>query len=46
VAGDDELTKHLLETMELLEAIAADRSLLDGLSGEERIRFATAAGLA
>jgi len=44
VAGDDELTKHLLETMELLEAIAADRSLLDGLSGEERIRFATAAG--
>ena len=39
-----ELLDRLLAACELLEAVAADRSLLDGLSAEDRIRFLNAAG--
>ncbi len=43
--GDEaDLTEELLAAAELLEAVAADRSLLDGLTAEERIRFLNAAG--
>jgi NAD(P)-dependent dehydrogenase (short-subunit alcohol dehydrogenase family) len=44
VTDDGDLTKDLLAATELLEAIAGDRSLLDGLTAEERIRFVNAAG--
>jgi len=44
VADDGDRTKELLAATELLEAIAGDRSLLDGLTAEERIRFLNAAG--
>ncbi|MEX2292903.1 MAG: SDR family oxidoreductase [Acidimicrobiales bacterium] len=44
MTGDDDLTDNLLEAMDLLEAIVADRSLLDGLTPGERIRFTNAAG--
>ena len=42
--GDEsDLTDQLLAAAELLEAVSADRSLLDPLSPEERIRFLNAA---
>ena len=44
VADDGDLTKELLAATELLEAVAADRSLLDDLTEAERIRFLNAAG--
>ncbi len=44
MSGDDDLTSDLLAVMELLEAVVADRSLLDGLAPADRIRFTTAAG--
>jgi len=44
VGDEAELTDELLAAAELLEAVAADRSLLDGLNAEERIRFLNAAG--
>jgi NAD(P)-dependent dehydrogenase (short-subunit alcohol dehydrogenase family) len=44
VADDGDVTKELLAATELLEAIAGDRSLLDGLTATERIRFLNAAG--
>jgi NAD(P)-dependent dehydrogenase (short-subunit alcohol dehydrogenase family) len=44
VADDGDRTKELLAATELLEAIAGDRSLLDGLTAEERIRLSNAAG--
>ena len=43
--GDErDLTERLRETTELLESIAADRSLLGSLAPEERIRLRNAAG--
>jgi NAD(P)-dependent dehydrogenase (short-subunit alcohol dehydrogenase family) len=42
VADDGDLSKELLGAAELLEAIARDRSLLDVLTPEERIRFLNA----
>ncbi len=44
VGDEADLTDALLAAAELLEEVAADRSLLDGLSPEERIRFLNAAG--
>ncbi|MGQ0831773.1 MAG: SDR family NAD(P)-dependent oxidoreductase [Microthrixaceae bacterium] len=44
VVDDGDRAKELLAATELLEAIAGDRSLLDGLTAEERIRFLNAAG--
>jgi NAD(P)-dependent dehydrogenase (short-subunit alcohol dehydrogenase family) len=44
VGDEADLTKELLAAADLLEAIAADRSLLDTLTPDERIRFLNAAG--
>lgn len=41
---DPDLTSELLAATELLEAVARDRTLLDALSHDERIRLLTAAG--
>ncbi len=41
---DDDLTERLRAATELLEAVARDRTPLDGLSDAERARFLTAAG--
>ena len=42
--GDEsDLTDQLLAAAELLEAVSADRSILDALTAEERIRFLNAA---
>ncbi len=43
-AGAEPLTKRLQAAAEILEAIAADRTLLAGLSNEERTRLLQAAG--
>ena len=43
--GDDaDLSDDLLAAAELMEAVARDRSLLDGLTPEEVVRFLNAAG--
>ena len=44
MADDGDRTKELLAATELLEAIVADRSLLDPLTAKDRIRFTNAAG--
>jgi NAD(P)-dependent dehydrogenase (short-subunit alcohol dehydrogenase family) len=44
VTEEPDLTDQLLAAAELLEAVAADRSLLDLLSEDERIRLLNAAG--
>src|SRR5688572_2036678 len=44
MSEEPDLTEQLLEAVELLEAIARDRALLDGLSPAERVRFVNAAG--
>ena len=44
MSEEPDLTEQLLATVELLEAIARDRSLLDGLTPDERVRFVNAAG--
>jgi NAD(P)-dependent dehydrogenase (short-subunit alcohol dehydrogenase family) len=44
VSEEPDLTEQLLVTVELLEAIARDRALLDGLTPDERARFVNAAG--
>ncbi len=42
--GDEsDLSEQLMAAAELLEAVSADRSLLDGLTAEDRIRFLNAA---
>ena len=42
--GDEsDLTDQLLAAADLLEAVGADRSILDALSPEDRIRFLNAA---
>jgi hypothetical protein len=46
MSEEPDLTDQLLAAAELLEAVAADRALLDGLSEGERIRFLNAAGAA
>jgi NAD(P)-dependent dehydrogenase (short-subunit alcohol dehydrogenase family) len=43
VADESDLTDQLLAAAELLEAVSSDRSILDALSAEERIRFLNAA---
>jgi NAD(P)-dependent dehydrogenase (short-subunit alcohol dehydrogenase family) len=42
--ADDSIIDRILATTEVLEAVAADRSRLHGLSEAERIRFVSAAG--
>jgi len=44
VRDPDELVEQLVTATELLEAVAADGSLLEGLTVDERRRFVTAAG--
>ena len=44
MADEYDLTEELLAATELLEAVGGDRSLLDGLTPEERIRFLNSAG--
>ena len=44
MADDSDVTNELLAVTELLEAVAGDRALLDGLTPAERIRFLNAAG--
>ena len=44
MSEEPDLTEQLLATVELLEAIARDRALLDGLTPDERVRFVNAAG--
>ena len=44
MANDDSITGSILAATEVLEAVAADRSRLHGLSEADRIRFVTAAG--
>ncbi len=44
VGDDADLTDRLLAATELLELVAADRSFLDTLTPEERLRFLNAAG--
>jgi NAD(P)-dependent dehydrogenase (short-subunit alcohol dehydrogenase family) len=44
VEDDHDMSDGLLALTELLEAIAADRALLDGLSDDERTRLLNAAG--
>ena len=41
---EEDLTHELLEATELLEGVAADRSRLDALTPEQRVRFLDAAG--
>jgi NAD(P)-dependent dehydrogenase (short-subunit alcohol dehydrogenase family) len=43
VGDESDLTEQLLAAAELLEAVSADRSILDALTAEERIRFLNAA---
>ena len=43
MSDDDLVTERLRATTELLEAVIADRHVLDGLTPEERIRFLEAA---
>jgi NAD(P)-dependent dehydrogenase (short-subunit alcohol dehydrogenase family) len=43
VAHESDLADQLLAAAELLEAVSADRSILDGLTPDERIRFLNAA---
>jgi len=44
VGDDADLNARLLAATELLESVATDRSRLDGLDPDERIRFLNAAG--
>ncbi|HEX4868662.1 MAG TPA: SDR family oxidoreductase [Acidimicrobiales bacterium] len=44
MAEEPDLTDELLAATELLESIGRDRSLLDGLTHEERVRLVKAAG--
>jgi NAD(P)-dependent dehydrogenase (short-subunit alcohol dehydrogenase family) len=44
VAHEDEMAGRLRAATELLESVVADRTLLDGLTGEERVRLLNAAG--